>query len=454
MIIQPKPRRASLTAASFIALCACRAGDMSRCETMTDDVQRQACRADVMARITDDADGIQGALEVCGDPATRDLLRLELLADDPERSLELCPDMEGEQARDWCRRLQGRTHLWRTGDAPGQRAPAQPEPGDAAVFERLDQVGALVLAGDLPTAVERCDEEGASAWRRECHYRVAELLAHGGRMPEAYRACEASGGALLQCLNHVGWIGSEGLVDAGPSDAGAQAAVDAFAGTLPALPDELHGKERKVESNARAAAWHGVYAGSGSADPAAARAADPGDAPLARGAFAWELVRLLGPQLGVQTLAHTAWWTWQGETPPPAGAPLAQPCWPARVLPRSNEVVSARVTTARHFPNGKRVVAKGAQADLTIAVLEAVWSQGGRVERAELEALLDNPDPAVRRAAAKYVGLSVELFPDPLAALDPDDGYASKIALSTREASLADEIPRFIDYPSSRACPR
>ncbi len=442
-------------AAAALALLAvgCSQPSMERCETLDEPAAAQACRQEVLTRLGDEPGPIREAIAVCSDAEIRDLLRLELVVDDPELSLELCPQMEGEQARSWCTKLEGRTHLWRTGHHGEQRA-ASSDPGeDATVFATLDQASAAALAGRVEDAQGRCEELGQDAWRRECHYRVAEARAHLGQVGEAFAACSAAGGAQQLCLHHVAWIASEGLVDALPMDSTAQASVDRFASMLPGAANDSKAA-RRLDLNARAAAWHGIYAGSGRADPAAAHGASAEDLPLARGAFAWELVRLLGPQLGVRTLTNTAWWTWRGEQPPPLGEPSPQACWPARIAPRKNDEPSYGVPTLRHFLNGKRTFSDDPEADLLIAVVEACWSQGVGLERDELDLLLRHPDLAVRRTAAKHVGLAPEWYPDPLAVVDSADRYSQRLAVSTRSALEQGEIPRGIDYPSERPCPR
>ena len=42
----------------------------------------------------------------------RDLLRLEYVTNDPQLSYDLCPQVEGTEAKELCLRVQGRTHLW------------------------------------------------------------------------------------------------------------------------------------------------------------------------------------------------------------------------------------------------------------------------------------------------------------------------------------------------------
>jgi hypothetical protein len=324
---------------------------------------------------------------------------------------------------------------------------------DAAVFCHLDHASELALAGRDDQARATCEGLDRSAWRRECHYRLAELAAHQGRVAEAFERCGLTGGALQLCLTHSAWIGSEHLVDSAPSDPAAQAAVDALADLLPPRPEAIPERKWKVEGNVRAAAWHGIYAGSGDSDPTAARSARDKDADKARGGFTWELVRLMGPQLGARTLANTASWVWRGELPAPRGAPLAQPCWPARILYRANDASSYGVPTTKHFLNGKRVSSDDPEADLLIGVVEATWGQGTELEPEEVELLLGHPDQAVRRTAAKFAGLLPEAFPDPLAVVDTDDEYAVGIATDTRAALLAQERPRTIEYPLAEACP-
>jgi hypothetical protein len=97
------------------------APDMASCEGITSPDEQADCRREAMATIADDPVLIREAIAACSDSTTRDLLRLELVADDPELSLELCPSMEGAEAKRWCTTLEGRSHLWKTGDKPGAK---------------------------------------------------------------------------------------------------------------------------------------------------------------------------------------------------------------------------------------------------------------------------------------------------------------------------------------------
>lgn len=97
------------------------APDMASCEAIADPEDQAGCRREAMTAIADDPALIREAIAACSDPTTRDLLRLELVADDPELSLELCPSMEGAEAKRWCTTLEGRSHLWKTGDKPGDK---------------------------------------------------------------------------------------------------------------------------------------------------------------------------------------------------------------------------------------------------------------------------------------------------------------------------------------------
>lgn len=325
--------------------------------------------------------------------------------------------------------------------------------GDAAVFCFLDRASESKLAGQDEQARAICEGLGESAWRRECYYRLAELAAHQDRVTEAFDLCGSTGGALQLCLTHSAWIASEHLAESHPSDPDAQRAVDAAVALLPPRPASIPELDWKVRGQLRAAAWHGIYAGSGSADPTAALHARAPDAVAARSGFTWELVRLLGPELGASGLIPQAEWVWQGIVEPPSGPALAQPCWPARILYRRNDASSHGVRTTKHFLNGKRVSSEDPIADLAIGVVEATWGQGVDIEPYEVEALLAHPDLAVRRTAAKYAGLLPEAFPDPLVVVDASDAYAVGIATDTRDALLARDRPRSIEYPLGQECP-
>ena len=118
----PLPAFACLSLLSLAAM-GCGPTTMADCEQMADPSQRETCRGKVLALIADDPELMLTAIEQCSDPLTRDLLRLELIADNPRRSIKLCPQMEGEQAKTWCEKIEGRAHLWRTDDGQEPTTP-------------------------------------------------------------------------------------------------------------------------------------------------------------------------------------------------------------------------------------------------------------------------------------------------------------------------------------------
>lgn len=115
-------RRVPFTAIwPFFAAAAGACGErrtMADCEGLASPEASHSCRQAVLAALPPQPEAVERALAECGDPATRDLLRLKLVVADPASSVSVCPTVEGEQARRWCADLQGRAHLWRTGADP------------------------------------------------------------------------------------------------------------------------------------------------------------------------------------------------------------------------------------------------------------------------------------------------------------------------------------------------
>jgi len=106
---------------------ALRAPSLSDCDGIEDPAEQTDCRREVLLSVAEEPDEIRAAIAQARDPETRDMLRIRLVVRDPETSEELCPQMEADQARKWCADLEGRSHLWMTGEAAGEssRAPVE-----------------------------------------------------------------------------------------------------------------------------------------------------------------------------------------------------------------------------------------------------------------------------------------------------------------------------------------
>lgn len=311
----------------------------------------------------------------------------------------------------------------------------EPPPADLCASPPTEEV-AWMCATDLAlgdvagagatAAITRCDGIPSTRWSDECAFRVAEAQAKAGDVPGAWRSCAEAGTFARMCIGHAAWLQSAALVAAGPADADAQAAVDALVATLPAAPEGGEGKAKWGPAEVvRAAAWHGIYAGSGRADPTAARAASPEDAPLARGAFAWEASRLLAAG-GEAELDGRVLAAWRGEAPVPEGAALPESCWEARIAPRF-ALGRGGVRSVRTWAGGERFVSEAPEADLRIATLEARWAAGVDLDPAVAAALLVDADPALALTGARHVGTDVAVFPTLPPMPEPLAAYAREV---------------------------
>ncbi len=85
--------------------------DVSDCAALADPSSRDAClRRLLEGEIA--ATSLQQAIPLGSDPAVRDLLRMQLVVLEPWTAERLCPELESERARRWCRDIQARPHIW------------------------------------------------------------------------------------------------------------------------------------------------------------------------------------------------------------------------------------------------------------------------------------------------------------------------------------------------------
>lgn len=312
---------------------------------------------------------------------------------------------------------------------------------------------ALAAVGEqgVPAAVARCGAISASRWQGECVFRVAEAQSWAGDVAGAWQTCGGAGDFVRMCLGHAAWLQSGGLVAVRTSDPGAQAQVDALLATLPELPAARSSQERwGVAEIVRAAAWHGIYAGAGEASPVAARSASADDAPLARGAFAWEASRLLAATGSEETLPDRVLAVWREEVPAPTGPPLPQACWSTRLVPRFG-LGYAEGRTVRTSSGGERFVSAVPEADLRIATVEARWAAGVDLAPALAAALLADPDPTVALTAARLVGAQPGVFAD-LSLVPADRPELQALALGVREATRTGASGRAVVAAGGARC--
>lgn len=276
----------------------------------------------------------------------------------------------------------------------------------------------LTHGGDVDAARAACDAIASQTWQGECHFQVAEALADAGKLQTALSACTDAGAYARMCRGHALWISAEDLVDATPADASAQERVDAFVRSLPSAPaspslsaPDADVAARDLADLARSAAWHGIYAGSGSADPAAARGATADDARYAIHAFAWEATRLLGNNLGTVGLIDQVRAVWQGSAPPAQGATQTQACWDTRMMPRSEMETALWLPSVRTYPGNASFYDEDSDNDLVIAVLDSAWVHGMTHDADALLALRASPSMGVRKTVARHLGFIAEQSP-------------------------------------------
>lgn len=309
----------------------------------------------------------------------------------------------------------------------------------------MESAAALAQEGALDEAAAACAVVASSALRDECYMQVSEALVRDEQLTAALGICADAGSLTPDCLEHAVWIASAGLVEAAPGDEDAQGAVDAFIEGLPPRPMDLPLSAWNLEAVGRAAAWHGIYAGAGSADPTAARSARPEDAPLARGAFAWEAARLLLDEAidAEKPLHEQILQRWEGTPPALEGPALSPECWQVRLTPRIEYTSKLRGYMAPTYPGGARFVHEDPGTDLFIAALDAAWAHGADPSDAALRALLALDELPAQMTAARYVGLLPERYPTVGEALT-ERGKLRRYAEYTRRAAAMGWKPRRI----------
>ena len=336
------------------------------------------------------------------------------------------------------------------GCGAGSQAPTEPmpvicdgtPPPEAESLCAVQAAAALTRADKLEDAQATCDALPSATWRGECHFQISEALADTGHLDQALASCADTGQYARMCEGHALWMMSETLVDATPSSADADAQIEALVAKLPPPPEAASGSAWDVSDIARSAAWHGIYAGSGSADPTAARGASAERRKYAISAFAWEATRLLdaggldAPEARA-LLAPEVIAIWEGTTPAPHGSIQAQPCWDAPMMPRPDMDAEIWLPSIRTYPGNTRFYDEDLHIDLTIAAIEGAWAHGKPAAAKALLELQDSPSVALQKTLARQLAL----MPDQVAAVEDvypktgsDDAVLRKVFKKTRKA--------------------
>lgn len=286
-------------------------------------------------------------------------------------------------------------------------AGAGPEVCAEEPFEQL-RVGCLVESaarsareGDLARVEAACKDLPEGTWKDECHFRGGEELARAGEVVEGFSHCARAGKFATFCVTHAGW-------GAPPSDA---PLATWLAGAAP-LPGPLRAEGEDI---LRGRWWFNHYFGTGTADPALAKAAPPDEAPHARGAWALEAIRLTN---GDRAAARAAWDAGAVLTGTPPERKLGRYDAPFKI---PGEADLPRIFT---YGGGKRLVGETPDEDVDIALLEGLFFREATGADA-FAPLLSDPRPRVRYTAlrayrtlpspdAREVLTALQADPDPI----------------------------------------
>jgi len=254
--------------------------------------------------------------------------------------------------------------------------------------------------GEEARTWEVCTAIDSPLWRDECHFLVAEALAHHANIASALDHCALAGRYSRHCGVHIAWGKRPFSSTASPASADSARSI---ARTL----EDISAASRDAAAPAyqrdlavlSASFWFELYFGSGLADPTAARAVSGPLGVDARTAFAWEAVRLVGPEVGVAAKVAHVLDIWEGRRPPLRGTPLPVPCWQGRNTHpfKIDALGDAPMTHLPHY--GMRFVGETEEEDLLIATLEGTYFEP-RTSSGAFGPWLDDPRPRVQAAAA------------------------------------------------------
>ncbi len=313
------------------------------------------------------------------------------------------------------------------------------------------EAAARAAGADRPEVAEAaCAAIDDPRWGEECHFRAGEELARRGRMGAALGHCMRAGRYGRFCVTHSAWHSppqraldpadvAAVLQRESASDAEVQVAVQGAAGELAA----------EARDTMRARFWFSTYLGSGSADPAAARAAPPASTPAARTGFALEAVRLLLPREAtvpadaVEQIAAI----WRGDLPALTGSPLGPHHRHGRYHPPLGTRAEEGAAVLPQYGGGRRLVSSDPACDLTVATLEALYFRP-ETSAEIFEPWIAHECPEVRWTATRMVRVTPSATLDHEAVLgalvdhaDPGVAAQASEGLRTREWTLFTGTP-------------
>lgn len=329
---------------------------------------------------------------------------------------------------------------------------------------RVEAAARAGLQGRADLAEAACDAIESPTWKDECHFRAGEEFGRTARVFDAVRHCKRAGNYQRFCLTHLGWHLPADQTGSAGGPEGVKAAWGRFTREADAALDGADaGFAEDTRSLLAASFGFGLYYGSGSADPALARAildsAPPDDpwtgllAPALRQGFADEAVRLRVPSCRPQPappapkpeggpggpavpggagqggpgggpaglgggppgpppapcwvqpppdLVASVRADWAGAGPPPTGAALPPDARHGRYHPPINLLAAKDLGVLPLYGGDRRYIAVDPDVDLTVAILQAMYFHPDIPADAVVPFLAD-PAQEVRWAAAGIV---------------------------------------------------
>ena len=334
----------------------------------------------------------------------------QVLLSDPQNAGQLCAVLQDGDARNRCRQVQTRPHLWRTTAAPTARLPSPladlsplTEPCGRHSNPQLcwsrHSLG-RAQAGDEQGAAAGCLAIEAGRWQEECMFQSAEALLESrgaSRYPDAISLCALSGSWVSDCLEHsVALLAQQ----APPTPGGDWQPVQTGAEMITARWQDAAPQQGRQQRHALwAIASALVYVEAPAVSGAPLSILPEESWPHVRAAMAWRLLAL-SPGASLSALSDgltQASATHQDTVPPavPRRALVGLPdMWGNASAPAGAEVVPWMNVS-------QRVVSPDPVIDGLIVLLEAAARQPGR--RGLLEAGRDHPEPLVAWSAQRLL---------------------------------------------------
>jgi hypothetical protein len=353
----------------------------------------------------------------------------------PGSAGELCPTLPEGSARDRCKRINSRPHLWQI-DLADPEAGAQ---GAGKVFPHLVPTGALVspwegvpgaaptCPDDMPARLCRAEASWAAAlagraddaariclsieeerWRFECFFEAAERIFEPpkrDRIGDAVSLCLGAGPYLGRCLGHLSTTVARSAPAAGAGERSAWERLNRHAKEARSVLDPL---DPGLAARFTADAWARSLAVAYSTVPVVTGdpldVVEPHAVPHVRAAAAWRLVQLEGST--DRSLA-----AWQALLEDALRARGSSEDWPPIAPPETLRFIDLwpeelpgeeQIQWAPLLVGLKRALVRDPVADGAVCLLEAA-AQDSRKHPTLFASALDSPQREVRWTAARLL---------------------------------------------------